>query len=224
MKKNQILIGLGSMALFFAGCNNSGSSNEPQNSTSQPAKEEVYEAQLTPLNSNVTGTQTSGLAKFVISRDTMVVTIDVKNAPAGIVHWQHFHGFANDSTATCATSAQDKNGDGIIDVVETGSVSGTTMVPFNQMPASMEVGSNTYPTAGTDGSYHYEARVALDSLTAAFGRAFGGSKLDLDRRVLYIHGVPDSTKLPKTVASIANIPANVTLPIACGKINKVSGQ
>jgi hypothetical protein len=33
--------------------------------------------------------------------------------------------------------------------------------------------------------------------------------------------VPESTILPASVASLDDIPAQVTLPIACGKIEKV---
>jgi len=223
MQINYLAIAVGIVALATVGCNSSQNKEGQQAQTSpESSSEEVFEAQLQPLNAVVTGQMTTGEARFVISGDTMTVTIDVKNAPKGIQHWQHFHGFASDSVATCATNAEDKNGDGIIDVVETGPVSGTTMVPFNAMPAKMDVGNSSYPVAGEDGSYHYESKIPMDSLKAAFSRAFGGSALDLDRRVLYIHGVPADAKLPKSVASIADIPASITLPIACGQIKKVN--
>lgn len=213
MKSNHfVIMAIGFVAAAATGYNNNNTKKNQQ---------VVYKAQLQPLNSKVTGLQTSGDARFVVADDTMTVTLDVKNAPPGIECWQHFHGFANDSTATCATAADDKNGDGIIDVAETGTASGTTMVPFNEMPAEMNVGSDTYPKAGADGSYHYETKIPMTQLNAAFAKVFGGSKIDLDRRVLYIHGVPDSTNLPKSVASIGDIPAHVTIPIACGKIIKV---
>jgi len=217
MKMKYLPLALGAFALTTAACSNSSSNKDHQDA----AQEEVYEAQLQPLNANVTGSETTGEARFVIANDTMTVTIDVKNAPPGMEHWQHFHGFTNDSAATGATMAQDANGDGIVDVVETEAVSGTTMLPFNKLPAAMEVGSDTYPVADDAGAYHYEAKIPMDALNKAFADAFGGSALNLDRRVLYIHGVPDSTQLPETVASIANIPAQVTLPIVCGKSNKV---
>lgn len=202
---------VGMVAAIGIGCNNN----------TKGSQKEVYEAKLQALNSKVTGMETSGEARFVIADDTMTVTIDVKNAPPGMQHWQHFHGFANDSAAICATAADDKNGDGVVDVVETESASGTTMVPFNKFPAEMKVGSNTYPTADENGSYHYEAKVPMKQLKESFAKAFGGSAIDLDRRVLYIHGVLDNAKLPATVASVGGLPAVITLPIACGKINKV---
>ncbi|MCC6560573.1 MAG: hypothetical protein IT478_04385 [Xanthomonadales bacterium] len=45
--------------------------------------------------------------------------------------------------------------------------------------------------------------------------------IDLDRRVVFIHGVPGDTRLPSTVASLGPIPASVTLPIACGVIKRI---
>ncbi len=212
MKHNHyVIMAIGLIAA--AGC----SSNE----TKEASQDLVYEAQLQSLNSSVTGLETSGEARFVIANDSMTVTIDVKNAPPGIEHWQHFHGFANDSTAVVASAAEDANGDGIIDVVETGPVSGTTMVPFNDMPADMNVASDTYPKADDDGVYHYETKIPMANLQEAFSAAFGGAEIDLDRRVIYIHGVPDSAELPSSVASIGDIPAKVTLPIAGGEIKKV---
>jgi hypothetical protein len=41
---------------------------------------------------------------------------------------------------------------------------------------------------------------------------------------VYIHGVPSATQLPSSVASLGPIPAQVTLPIACGKIEPASAK
>ena len=65
-----------------------------------------------------------------------------------------------------------------------------------------------------------ESQGTLPALEAAFGKAFDGSRLDLDRRVVLIHGVGDRTALPPSVASLGPIPAHVTLPIACGAIER----
>lgn len=220
MKINFIPFVLGAILVGMAGCSGSDQNNK-QESGSQNNLEAVYIAQLQPLNSSVTGMNATGAARFVVTNDSILVTIDVAGVPANTEHWQHFHGFKNDSVAVCATAAADANGDGIIDVVETEPVSGTTMVPFNAHPEEMQVGSDTYPKAGADSAYHYEARIPLEQLKAAFAKSFGDSSLDLDRRVLYIHGVPANTTLPKSVASIGDIPTQVTIPIACGKIEKV---
>jgi hypothetical protein len=58
----------------------------------------------------------------------------------------------------------------------------------------------------------------IDLIERAFGHAFQGQRLDLDRRVFMMHGVSATTKLPATVASLGTIPAQPTPPIACGML------
>lgn len=178
----------------------------------------TYVAELRPLNSNVTGSEATGEARFTIRGDTLTISVHVRGVPPDMMHLQHFHGFTDDRPASCPTAAADKNGDGIIDLIETEPFSGTTMVPFNGDPVAMTIVSETYPKASADGTLSYEKSVPLGAMADAFASMFKGQKLDLDRRVVYIHGVPPSTKLPPSVASLDGIPAQVTLPIACGKI------
>ncbi|HVZ05669.1 hypothetical protein [Hyphomicrobium sp.] len=179
-----------------------------------------YVAHLGPLNSKVTGSDASGEATFSIKGDELTIAIDAKGLPPGIMHLQHFHGFKNNRAATCPTATADANGDGIIDLIETEPMSGTTMVPFHDDPASMQIVRDTYPKASADGSYHYEKTVSLSALKAAFTKTFKDPELDLDKRVVYIHGIFPNTKLADSVASLGKIPAQVTLPIACGKIER----
>ncbi len=182
----------------------------------------VYVAHLAPLNSKVTGSNASGEARFTIKGDRLTIRIDAKGLPPGIMHLQHFHGFKDNREATCPTPAADVNGDGIIDLIETGPMSGTTMVPFHNDPVSMQIVNDTYPKASAAGSYHYKKTVSLSALKAAFAKAFDDPQLDLDKRVVYIHGIFPSTSLPASVASLGKIPAQVTIPIACGKIERVA--
>ena len=182
----------------------------------------TYVAKLHPMNEGVTKLQTAGEARFVVKGDQLKISIDVHDLPPGMMHLQHFHGFADGHQATCPTAAGDVNGDGIVDLIETEPVAGTTMVPFQADPVSMEIVTDTYPTASAAGSYEYRKTVSLSALTKAFEKAFHGTGLDLDRRVVFIHGVPPGTKLPRTVASLGTIPAQVTLPIACGEIVRVT--
>jgi len=140
------------------------------------------------------------------------------------VHWQHFHGFKDGRAATCAGTDADADHDDIVDLIETEKTSGTTMAPFDMKPATMDVAHGTYPKAGAEGHYTYRETVSLKALDAAFAKQFPDQKLDLDKRIVYIHGVPDDTRLPSTVASLGPIPAQTTLPIACGRIERVSGN
>jgi hypothetical protein len=184
----------------------------------------AYRAELLPLNTNVTDTRGAGDVTYAISGDQLTISVTAEGVPSSIEHWQHFHGFAEgDQAASCPGADADKNGDGIIDVTETEPVAGTTMVPFHDDPVSMEIVRDTYPTAGAEGSYSYTKIVSLSALEESFGPKFGGQQLDLDRRVVFVHGVPASTTLPASVASLGEVPAQVTLPIACGEIRKTDG-
>jgi hypothetical protein len=194
----------------------------PDTAGASPSSEQVYVARLTALNSKVSGTEASGEARLQVANGKLTIRIEMQGVPPDMEHWQHFHGFKNDKDASCATERSDANHDGIVDLIETEPVSGTTMVPFNADPVAMDVPDNTYPRAAADGSFHYEKTVSLAALRKAFAKAFGKPKLDLDRRVVYIHGVPPGTPLPSSVASLGTIPAQVTLPMACGKIERVT--
>jgi hypothetical protein len=186
------------------------------------ASRSVYVAHLHPVNSKVTGLQTSGEARFSIVGDHLTISLKARGLPPNIVHWQHFHGFADNRAASCPGTAADVNGDGIIDLIETEPAAGTTMVPFTDDPVAMDVAHGTYPKASAAGTYTYRQIVSLKDLTAAFAKAFNDPALDLDRRVVFIHGVVETSKLPATVASLGPIPASVTLPIACGRIERVN--
>lgn len=227
MKVYKMIFGLALTLFVFVGCNDANKKKNISNDELETEMTEVkverivYEADIVALNSEITGSETTGKATFVVEDGQMHVTIDVKGSPANMEHWQHFHGFEDASDATCATADSDANGDGIIDLMETETNSGTTMVPFNDLPAEMNIPTDTYPVADKDGNYRYEATVPMDKLEATFAEHFGDTGIHLENRVLYIHGVPANKKLPKSVASLGDIPAQVTLPIACGKIMRV---
>ncbi len=176
-----------------------------------------YTAQLTALNGATVGTETTGEVRLSVMGDSLTIRVNVQNAPPNMSHWQHYHGFADGREATCPTADQDANGDGIIDLIETEPVSGTTMVPFNADPVKLEIPEESYPTATADGSYSYEKTVSMSALQAALG----GAPLALEHRVVFIHGVPDTMTLPSSVASLGPVPAQKTIPIACGNLELV---
>jgi hypothetical protein len=178
----------------------------------------TYVAELHALNTKATGMHTAGEARFTIAGDSLTISVTARHVPPDMMHLQHFHGFTTSQNATCPTAAADANHDGVIDLIETEPTSGTTMVPFTGDPVSMEIVTDSYPKASADGTYQYRKTVSLSALEAAFAKAFDGQKLDLARRVVIIHGVPSTTTLPASAASLGKIPAQVTVPIACGKI------
>jgi len=183
---------------------------------------EKYSAKIVPLNEEKIGTAAHGTATFEINNGVMKIHISMENTPKNTQHWEHFHGFPDGKEAQIATKAQDANGDGFVDLPETEAVSGTTMVPFDAAPHDMNVPNDTYPVSDANGSFEYEKEVPLEKLQAKFKEVFGTDDLDLDKRVIYVHGVPDDLKLPDTIAgAVGRYDQHVTLPIAVGKIVKL---
>lgn len=184
----------------------------------------IYRAEIKPLNADKIGTAAHGEVEFRIEGDNMHIKLEMFDTPANIQHWEHFHGFPDGQDAHVPTMAQDVNHDGYIDLPETETVSGTTMVPLDAHPHEMCIPNDNYPVADEKGHYSYEKDVPYQELLKNFEKAFGGDSLELDKRVVYVHGVPDSLVLPDTVGGKINdqYDQHVTLPIASGKIEKVS--
>lgn len=190
-------------------------------SPAKPASETLYAASLAPLNSSVTGQPASGTVQLAVSGDQLVISVDASGMPAGMEHWQHVHGFTDGSAAACPSMAADVNSDSVVDLIETEALSGTTMVPLHHDPVSMDIPQHTYPVASADGTLTYTDTISLAALQQAFEKAYPGQQLSLDHRVVFLHGVPAATQLPASVASLGPVPAQVTLPIACGVLSLV---
>ena len=181
-----------------------------------------YIADIVPLNAEFIGTKAHGKAEFVETEDKLHIKIEMFDTPSNTQHWEHFHGFPDGQDAQIATMKQDVNHDGLVDLPETEAVSGTTMVPFDNAPHKMNIPNDNYPVSDDQGHFAYETDVPLKELQVKFKSVFGTADLQLDERVIYVHGVPQDLKLPETVSgAVGNYDAHVTLPIATGKIKKV---
>lgn len=181
-----------------------------------------YEAKIGALNSHKTGFKPSGTAHFKVEGDELHIWVEMSRTPPNIEHWEHFHGFTEGTESRCPIDADDANKDGFIDLVETGMAMGTTMVPFNHAPQLMDIPTDTYPKANAEGNYEYTKVVPLAALEKKFGETYKGASIDLDKRVFMVHGVPTSLKLPVTIqGQVGHFDTYTTLPIACGKIEKV---
>ena len=183
--------------------------------------EGTWTADLTSLNAEAAGGEAAGTAVITVVGDMATLQLDATGTPPDIMHLQHIHGFAEgDAVSECPTADADSNGDGVIDVVETEQAAGTTMVPLDADPAAMDLLGDQFPTADASGAYSYSNNLSLSALTSAFEAQFPGQQLDLDRRVIFVHGVPEGASLPDSAQSVGDAPAHKTLPIACGQLRK----
>jgi hypothetical protein len=184
-----------------------------------------FRATLTPLNASVAG-NTSGTAEFRLDGDSFKAKLRVNGAPVAL-HAQHIH-----AAAACPTIDADTNKDGFIDVVEGLPAYGPILVPLDGDLSSQDAGGTEFPSGR---SYEYEEETSYAAMLAdlklpdpntedAVTKLGASELLELEGRHVIIHGVVESADLPETVATIADLPRYVTLPIACGKIEKASEE
>jgi glucose/arabinose dehydrogenase len=187
--------------------------------TQQQGQQQAQEfvADLSAVNEQLTGPIT-GQARVTVEDGEVVLELNAEGVPPNMMHLQHTHGLTDGGTARCPGSGADENSDGVIDLVEAEASTGTTMIPFHDDPASMEIKAETYPTAHDAGRLVYQHRVPVDELEQAFTGKFEGQEFDWGRRVVMVHGVPQDADLPDSAQSLPDVPAHVTLPIACGEL------
>lgn len=186
------------------------------------AAAEEFTGEIRAVNEGITDGRPTGSVTVTVDGDDFIVTIAAAGFPEGM-HLAHLHGFpgANPAEASCATPEADANGDGIVDLVETRDVSGVTMIPITDDPASLEIDADTYPTADETGRMYQLTTARLAALTEAVQASFDGPPAP-GTRVVYFHGVPEGTELLDTVQSLEGVPAQVTVPIACAELAPAS--
>ena len=188
----------------------------------------LYVAELHPLNAWVQQRLdpdprtprgvTEGKAYFRVKDGMLTAVVDVQGAepndsplPEGL-HPQHIH-----AASQCPPMSADVNGDGIVDVIEGLPFYGAILVPLDGDISNTTAEIPTFPIAtGDKGTYHYQASTSLATLEAAIG-----APLALPTRHVVVHGVDINTPLPPSVQSLPGLPAQITLPVACGEIRKV---
>ena len=81
--------------------------------------------------------------------------------------------------------------------------------------------------ADNRGRMSYDEEVGASDLIG-FLRGSGAlgadETLNLEGRHIVVHGVAADTELPSTVGTLGTLPAQVTLPVACGEIKLVKSS
>ena len=181
-----------------------------------------YVAEIKPVNAEKIGTSVSGQAELVENEDTLKIKIEAINTPPNMMHWSHFHGFTDNRKGRVPTMEADTNNDGFIDLPELYEVAGQTMVPFDDAPQNINIPHDNYPHSDEKGNWYYEFEVPIRQLKEKFKEKFGSDDLQLDKRTVLIHGVPESVELPDTVkGTVKEYGPHTTLPIGVGEIEKV---
>lgn len=176
-----------------------------------------YRAPLQPVNPGITDAGLSGTVHLIRRGEELQITIEAIGLAPNTMHLQHLHGSRDGMDAECApvSAGPDK----ITDLADTRPHSGISLIPLHDDPASLEIEADSYPVSNRAGGYTYTQTVNWDRLRHAVADKYGIDEIDLGRMVVYIHGVPENTRLPKTVQTSAGMPAHATLPVACGQLD-----
>ncbi len=174
--------------------------------------EKVFVALLRPMNVEANGGPVRGIAVVKIEGDRVRVITAARGLAPNIMHMQHIHGFPSGALAACPSSTNDKDGNGVVDVVEGAASYGPILVPLDSN--LNDLGHQTYPTASAEGTIFYEQ----DGSLAAIGSTLG----DPETRIIALHGVAPDTQLPSGTQTVPELgPAIDTLPVACGELVRV---
>lgn len=180
----------------------------PQNPASEHAKGKnmgsalmrTFTAQLAPLNSS----GVSGEATITVENNTLTVNIWADGLEPNMVHPQHIHGFKdNNRNSTCPSPADDRNGDGIVDLVE-------GLPSYGPVLLELYLPVDEFPVADANGRIHYERTFKLGEVEfEEEGQVISYADLKpLQNRAIVLHGMT------------VNGEYIATLPVACGQIMK----
>lgn len=185
-----------------------------------------YLAVFETLNPQITS-KISGAFTFSREKETDEVVGDVRLTNAGptLLHAQNVR-----LGTRCPTASDDTNADGIIDAKEGEAVYGGIYFHLDGDLSSQSSHDGEFPVGDVYGNYIW-ARVTKFSqfikdlrspdLSDGYFKLGAKEPMDLEGRVVVIHGVDKASDLPATVGTVGRYSASQSLPIACGVIGKV---
>lgn len=220
--KNILVLFIGSL-LLLAGCDDSYITNQDEDDSIQvqniqansqkrgATADDVYKVTFKALNAEAGYRTVKGIANLRVRNDKLTVQVNANGLQPGMLHPQHIH-----AAGSCPSTSADANNDGFIDVVEGVPSYGGIFVPLDADLADLSFQTSFPNPSNKAGAITYKESVSVSELESA-----AGEDLNLEGRHLVIHGVSAETDLPETVQSLGGLPANLTLPIACGEVVKV---
>lgn len=204
---------------LLTSCGKSGGSSGNQDAQSVDHKvvkqvdEGSYRALLRPFNNHLNGFLPSGVAEIEVRGDRITVKT-LLDDDGRVMHMQSIHM----GNRCPITSRDDKNGDTYVDINEMESITGTVLFPLDGNLNSHEEGAGEYPMGR---GFTYIKTASLSKL-AGDVKSRTGQNLNLEGRVVVIHGVDPRTKIPDTFATRDGLTVQAAAPIVCGIIKRES--
>lgn len=187
--------------------------------------EGMYRAVLIPLNSHLPH-ETVGTVTIKVYGDEFVAQTVVNGSPAGIKHFQYIN-----AGSECPTVEDDNNADNFIDIVEAQKKTGSILIPLDSKLSNQFEGMDYGPIANARGAFVYKRSAPLTyieldlhakdpSSTDGMTKLHTGENLNLAGRIVTLHG--SATALPQSVGTFEEMTAKESLPIACGRLVRLS--
>ena len=217
---------------FLAACGSADEEAEGAKDIQEEEDREIqqeegsYRAILRPVNPDIE--EGRGMANITIRNNTFAVQVKLDKSPSNVLHPQNIY-----MGTSCPNWNNDTNNDGFIDVNEGKTSYGKILIPLDGNLSSQLEGQGLHPVSNRFGTYVYRRSTsradimsdlrAVDlGLSSDFIKLGPNRPLNLSGKVLVVHGVQGYLDLPATVGSAWGEPSYRTLPIACGKILRLS--
>lgn len=195
---------------IFAACGKDNSDNSLGVIASSPldeqAPEGTFRAILRPMNNQLSGFLPTGTAEITISAENVKVQT-LLDDDAKVTHIQKIQ-----KGTRCPNLSDDLNNDGLIDMDEAYKASGEALIPLDDDLNEADLGSDIYP-AGS--GFTYTKNATLSRLENDVRRRTG-ENLNLEGRVVLIHGAARGTKIPSTISLREGLFPQASIPVACG--------
>jgi hypothetical protein len=189
------------MSLASCGGDSNGSSgggnDNPQTEQTQDGE---FRAILNPENSSVSSAV--GTTNFSISGDNFQAKVVIASAKLG-THAQHIH-----TGTRCPTDADDTNNDGVVDATEATAVYGPVLLALD---SNLGAAGGNFPSGV---AYNYDQSDSLSKILTNLNL----EGINLEGKVVNIHGVPETTTLPSTISG-----GKAAFPVSCGVLVKTGG-
>jgi hypothetical protein len=184
--------------------------------------EGTYKAILRPYNFNVAGWIPNGMTDIKIVANQIEVNSWLDDS-ANVIHMQNIH-----LGRQCPNAGHDLNQDGFVDFDESIQIANKILIPLDSDLNTQLAGLNIYPKGNF--SYFQSASletmmsdlVAADQDPSDLNAKLGPNEsLNLEGKVIIVTGTAANRGLPETVSAISNQTRELSIPIACGVIERI---
>ena len=165
-----------------------------------------FRAILRPLNNHLNGWIPNGMANLSVSKYEFKIQSWLDDS-ANVTHRQFVT-----TASRCPTVKDDLNGDGFIDFKEAMQSKKRILIPLDNNLSMYSEENPQFPR----GNFNYELKIALNKLQLP--KDVG---LNLFGKAVIILGTGPSKVLPNSVSTFENASPELSIPIACGIIEKV---